>query len=144
MFCTSKKMFLFDRRGFNRFVSEKNRIRIDIQGLFKIPPASFFAPEKKLFRAPTFSSPSSLSSEIPAKLRQCRYAKSAMRKKPEKNLLFCCCGPSRVGVGAVVVVVGGGGVVVDVPAVVAEGVVVVEADVTPILFPKPHDGSSEN
>ena len=37
-----------------------------------------------------------------------------------------------------------GGAVVDVPAEVAEGVVVVEADVTPILFPKPHDGSSEN
>ena len=49
-----------------------------------------------------------------------------------------------VAVLSLVVIVVVGGVVVDVPAVVAEGVVVVEADVTPILFPKPHDGSSEN
>ena len=48
--------------------------------------------------------------------------------------------PAEVAEGVVVV----GGAVVDVPAEVAEGVVVVEADVTPILFPKPHDGSSEN
>ena len=137
-------MFLFDRRGFNRFVFEKIELELTSKASLKFLQLRFLL-RKKLFRAPTFSSPSSLSSEIPAKLRQCRYAKSAMRKKPEKNLLFCCSGPSRVGVGAVVVFVVGG-VVVDVPAVVVEGVVVVvvEADVTPILFPKPHDGSSEN
>ena len=143
MFCTSKKCFsLTDEASIGSF-SKKIELELTSKASLKFLQLRFFAPEKKLFRAPTFSSPSSLSSEIPAKLRQCRYAKSAMRKKPEKNLLFCCCGPSRVGVGAVVVVVVGGAVV-DVPAEVAEGVVVVEADVTPILFPKPHDGSSEN
>ena len=92
MFCTSKKCFsLTDEASIGSF-SKKIELELTSKASLKFLQLRFLL-RKKLFRAPTFSSPSSLSSEIPAKLRQCRYAKSAMRKKPEKICFFAAAAP---------------------------------------------------